>query len=248
LNRRLRALPIGLSVLVGVLIAGSAAAYATSVLHGRAELVAPAADLAQLQVSGVHLASPPRPGETVGLVFTVRNNTKAAVTVDRVIAQLPLRDARPAGCTSKLSGPLMSRSGFRLTGDQRVLLAPREQRQVTVPKVLMLSAAARTGCGFRVSVDVQAVPTPHPTATPTNTPPIGTSPPPTTVPADPTMITTPPTSPTITPPPTIGGGCDPEYDPYCDPTGPTSQPTTVIPPTLPTDDCDPVYDPTCPKS
>jgi hypothetical protein len=120
----------------------------------------------------------------------VRNHGKLPVTADRVTAQLPLREARPARCTDKVSGPLLARDGLRLMGQQRNVLAPGERQQITVTHALRLASNSKTGCGFKVTLDVQAIQgpaagspsvtvPPHPSpAVPTataSTPPIATT-------------------------------------------------------------------------
>jgi hypothetical protein len=199
------------------LVVGSVAAYAAVAVHGRGELVADAVETAGLEIDEVRLSVPLTPGHTSDLVFRARNRTGSVLVTDRVTALLPLREAKPAGCTSKVSGPLLG-SGMVLGGEQRVVLAPGERQEITIPAAVRLAGSSKTGCGFKVTIDVQAVSAP-PTTGPTTRPPTS----PTVRPSDPTGPSDPPTSTPPTEPP----------------------PTTVNPPTVtPTVDCDPV-DPTC---
>ncbi|GIE96161.1 hypothetical protein [Paractinoplanes rishiriensis] len=217
-SKRLRKLsrPVALVVAVGsFVVIGSAVASAAIMLRGRGELVVEPLETAGLEVTGVRLSAPLSPGGRADFVFTVRNRGTIPAVADRVTALLPLREARPEGCTSKVAGPLLARSGMRLTGGQRVYLNPGDQQEVTVPDAVSLAASSKTGCGFRVTVEVQAtqvppreVPTTPPTVEPT------TPVPPTT---EPTVG--PPTSPPSTtnpppPTPTTTGDCDP-VDPTC---------------------------------
>ena len=150
--------PIWLLAMVGTTVMlGSAAVYAAIVVHGRAELVVQPAEIAGVEIDDVHLSGPLFPGGAADVVFGVRNRSKVPVTADRVTALLPLRDARPARCTDKVSGPLLARDGLRLVGPQRTLLAPGQRQEITVTNGLRLAVGAKTGCGFRVTLDVQAV-------------------------------------------------------------------------------------------
>lgn len=159
--------PAVVAAVAGATIAlGTAAVYAAAVVHGRADLVVQQAAVASLVASDIHLSGL-IPGAATDLYFTVRNPGKVSVTADRITALLPLRDARPAGCADKVSGPLIASNGLRLAGQPRRTLAPDESQQITVPNALRLAASARTGCGFRVTVDVQAIQAPDSTSSTT---------------------------------------------------------------------------------
>ena len=203
---------------LGVLLATGSAALAAAVVvvHGKGELVSQPLT-GDLEVVSVRLEPLLSPGAASDLVLRVRNRSTFIVVADRVRLLLPLREASPAGCAAKVSGPLLGPAGVVLVDDQRVTLAPGRAEQIVVPSALSLAASAKGGCGFRVSVDVQAVqaaPTPTPTTRPTTTP--------TTTPttAQPTAVpsTPQPDDSTLSPPPTMPTlDCD-EFDPNC-PTG-----------------------------
>jgi hypothetical protein len=215
-RRRRRTGPLwAFAVGAGVLLtAGTAGAATTLILHGRGELVSQplAGDLAVLDV---RLEPALVPGGSADLVLQVRNRSTVTVVADRIRLQLPLRDARPAGCAAKVSGALMQRAGVALVDDQRVTLGPGRAEQVVLPSALTLAASAKQGCGFRVVVDVQAVQAdPRPTLSPTRPTAQPTSPPPT-VP--------PPSSPTASPPRTATPPPLPTLD-ECDPVEPECLP------------------------
>jgi hypothetical protein len=193
------------AVVIALLVLGSTIASAAIVLHGHAELVVDPAETGGLEVGDVRLAAPLVPGGTADLVLAVRNRGTVPVAADRITASLPLKDARPAGCTSKVSGPLLTADGSRLSGQQRVVLQPGEQRVVTVPRAVRLAASSKTGCGFRLTLDVQAVQVVVPT-TPAPTRP-------TTAPDTEPPTIAPTTAPTETPPLQLDD-CD-EADPAC---------------------------------
>lgn len=213
-------------------VAGGGAAYAAVTLHGQAELVSQPIVQAGLAVNAARLEPALTPGDTSALVFTVRNTSGLTVVADRVTLKLPLRDAKPAGCTSRVSGPLLARRGLPLTGGERVLLGPGQNADVTVPGALSLASSATRGCGFRVTLDVQAVPGGGAPATS----PIKGKPP--------TGSTVDPTQPVATPPTPVAPGI-----PTTATTAPTTAGTVTPPPpatgfTPPTtysggDDCDP---------
>jgi hypothetical protein len=172
--------PLSVLVFVGAALAfGSAGAYAAVVLRGQGELVAEPAEWAGLQVDDVHLAAPLTPGGSADLILTVRNRSTVYATADRLVAPTPLREARPAGCTTKVSGPLLAKAGLKLTGAQRASLSPGSGQVITVPGALRLAATAKTGCGFRLTINVEATELPRPPVvipptfpvTPTPTPP-----------------------------------------------------------------------------
>jgi hypothetical protein len=209
---------LGAAIAGTTILLGGATVYAAAVVHGRADLVVPQTRTAGLEVTGVRLSAL-TPGAAADLSFTVRNPGAVFVTTDRVTALLPLRDARPARCTEKVSGPLLTRNGLHLAGQQRRTLAPGDSEQITVPAALRLSSTVRTGCGFTATLDVRAVqlsagPTPPaqptmpaaipptPTATASTTP----------TPSAETALLPKPTE-AVSPP--EGGLCDPLADPDC---------------------------------
>jgi hypothetical protein len=198
---------LALSVGGAVLVTGSAAVAATAVLvRGEREIVSQPLT-GDLQVVDARLEPWLIPGAASDLVVRVRNRGAKPVTLDRLKLKLPLRTPQPAGCTARVSGPLLAAAGMPLPAAQRVGVPAGREVSVTVPKVLTLAAAASSGCGFKVVVEVQAIqnqPTSAPTATPTTAP------------------TTPPTTRPTTMPPTA--------------TSPTVQPPTVQPTTTPTID------------
>ena len=219
-SRRVRRGPLlSVFIVLGLLLtAGSAVAAARLVLHGKGELVNPPL-AGDLEVLSLQLEPVLVPGGSGDLVLSVRNRSTLTVTADRVSLDTPLRDARPAGCAAKVSGPLLQKDGVTLSGDERVTLAPGHTGRLVVPAALSLAPSAKQGCGFRVRVALQAVqayPT-RPPATPATQPP--TSRPPA------------PTSPTPRPPTSQP---------------PSAEPTTAYPPTAPPSlpDCDPA-DPEC---
>ena len=170
-----------------ILVTGSAAAaVAAVVVRGEREIVSQPLT-GDLQVTDARLEPWLIPGAASDLVVRVRNRGAKPVTLDRLTLKLPLRTPQPAGCTARVSGPLMASAGMPLPAAQRISVPAGREVSVTVPKVLTLAAAASSGCGFKVVVEVQAVQNP-PTTMPTAVPP--TSRPP----------TMPPTTPTLQPP------------------------------------------------
>jgi hypothetical protein len=215
-----RRLGPALLVLTGVLAAGSAAAAAT-VLHGRGDLVSEPLT-GDLEVVDARLEPLLVPGGASDVTVRLRNRSTLTVMTDRVTLTSPLRDARPAGCGAKVSGPLLG-AGLQLTDDQRLVLAPGHAADLVLPSALALAPGATGGCGFRVQLDVRAVPAP--TRTPTRPAPAS----PTTSPSLPPVTVTP--EPPTSEPPTSAA--------------PTGQPSTVPTPPIPTlEPCDPV-DPDC---
>lgn len=214
-----RPLWYGLGVLGALLISGSAEAAVTTVVHGQGELVSQPLT-GGVEVVGASLEPLLVPGRAGDLVVHVRNRGAYSVVADRVSLKLPLRDARPAGCVAKVSGPLLDRGGVTLAGAQRTVIGPGWAGEIVVPSALRLAAGADGGCGFKVSVDVRAL------VLPDRTPP--------------------PSSPPVTPPSSPPIDCD-EFDPTCTPE-PTAVPTTTAPTppsdTPPTLDCD-EFDPDC---
>src|SRR4051812_24484118 len=97
-----------IAVAAAGLVVGSVAAYAAVSVHGRGELVAEPVETAGLEIDEVRLSVPLTPGHASDLVFRARNRTGGVLVADRVTALLPLREAKPAGCTSKVAGPLLS--------------------------------------------------------------------------------------------------------------------------------------------
>jgi hypothetical protein len=196
-------------IVLGLLVtAGSAAAATGLVLHGKGELVNPPL-AGDLEIVSLQLEPVLVPGGSGDLILSVRNRSTLTVMADRVRLDSPLRDARPAGCTTKISGPLLQKNGVLLIGRERIALMPGRVGQLSVPSALSLAPSAKQGCGFRVQVDVQAVEA------------VPTSPPPTVAPS-----TTSPPQPTTPPPPTEAPPSE-------------GGPTTITPPPLPDPDCDP---------
>lgn len=201
--------PAWLALAVGgaVLLTGSAAvAAAAVVVRGEREIVSQPLTGA-LQVTDARLEPWLIPGAASDLVVRVRNSSTKPVTLDRLKLKLPLRTPQPAGCTARLSGPLLATAGMPVPAAQRVSVPAGREVSVTVPKVLTLAAAATSGCGFKVVVEVQAVqnqpttpPTTRPTTMPTTTAP--SPPPPTTAPT-PQPSTVQPTTAPPPPPPTV---------------------------------------------
>ncbi|GAA2616779.1 hypothetical protein Adu01nite_30430 [Paractinoplanes durhamensis] len=205
-----------------LLVVGSAAYAAGAVLHGKGELVNQPLT-GDLQVLDVQLEPQLVPGVASNLIVKVRNRSASHVIADRVRLVSPLRDAKPAGCLSAVSGPLLNPAGVLLYGaQQRLDIGPGITGEVVLPAALRLAAKAKNGCGFRVDVDIQAIaipdrslpPTTFPTSPPTTDPTPPTFP---TIDPDPSDTdlpgTTPPTVPP-TPPATPSWACD-EFDPTC---------------------------------
>jgi hypothetical protein len=217
--RRRRLAPIWAVVAVGIgvgiiLLAGGA--FAWVVLHGRGELTAETYQEQDLQVTDVRLSAPLSPGGSADLLFSVRNPNAFAVSVDRVTLAGAMRKAKPAGCTSKVSGPLTNAAGYRLPAADRVLVGPGAQQAVVVHTAFRLAASAKAGCGFTVGVDVSATQL-TPTASPTTVKP--TTPGPTSTRTEPATVSPttqtppPPTTPATTPPVEAPSDpCDPELD------------------------------------
>jgi hypothetical protein len=218
-----------LIVVGGLMVISAGIAVASIILHGRGELNAPAATGNSLQVSNIRLSTPLTPGGKADLLFSVRNPNAYGARVDQVTLVGALRKANPAGCTSKVSGPITKASGYHLPAADQVLVGAGAKRNVVVRAAFQLAGSAKTGCGFSVVVDVSATQLP-PVASPTTTKPAPPATPATTKPPiDPTTqpVTTPPTTPAQATPPPVAGGeeCDPA-DPDC----PTANPNITVPP------------------
>jgi hypothetical protein len=195
------------------LVLFAAVASAAIILHGRGVLEAPASTEQNLRVSDVRLSAPLRPGGTVDLLLSVRNPNAFGTRVDRITLVGALRKAKPAGCTSKVSGPVTKPAGYRLPAADQVLVGAGVKKDVVVHAAFTLAGSAKTGCGFTAEVDVSATQL-TPTASPTtaNPTPASTS---TTSPAAP--VTTPPTTVPVTVPTTlIPPGVPPSIDTDCD--------------------------------
>jgi hypothetical protein len=193
--KALRGRPLWTAAAAGaaVLLTGSVAAAADpAVVRGQGDLVSMPLT-GGLAVVDARLEPLLVPGGSSDLVVTVRSRSAQPLTLDRVLLKSPPRDARPPGCVAKLTGPLRSGAGVTLTGEQRVVVGPGRAADLTVPSVLSLPASAAGGCGFRVTVEVRAVP-----AAPHSLPP--------------TPEATPPTPVRTPPPPPVD--CDPA-DPSC---------------------------------
>jgi hypothetical protein len=209
----------GVLIAIGIiLILLAAAASAAIVLHGRGTLKAPASSEPTLQVSNIRLSAPLMPGGAVDLLISVRNPNAFGTRVDQVTLVGALRGARPAGCTSKVGGPVTRPDGYRLPPADRVLVGAGAKKNVVVRAAFTLAGSATTGCGFTAVVDVSATqltPATIPTSEPVPTAPTSTVPP---TAATTTAVTTavPDTDPTVfvTPPPPGGLDCDPA-DPAC---------------------------------
>lgn len=216
-------------LVIGTIVLLTAAGVATAaiILHGRGLLAAPAATDRGLQVSDIRLSRPLQPGGSADLLFSVRNPNPFGARIDQVALIGGLRKANPAGCTSRIGGPLIRSGGYRLPLTEQVLIGAGLKRNVVVHAAFMLAAAAKTGCGFLVQIDVRATQL-LPTISPTTTKPSES---PTTPTAEPstTSVTTGPTTPSTT-----------------DPT--TTEPSTTPPDTTPPDvDCDPAAE-VCPPT
>jgi len=186
----LRRRPLWTAVAAGaaVLLTGSVAAAADPVVvRGQGDLVSTPLS-GGLAVVDARLEPLLIPGGSSDLVVNVRNRGAQFLVLDRVLLRSSPRDAHPSGCVAKLTGPLRSGDGITLTGEQRVVVGPGRAADLTVPSVLSLPASAAGGCGFRVAVEVRAVPTaPH---------------------------SLPPTPEVTSPPPPPPADCDP-VDPTC---------------------------------
>jgi hypothetical protein len=140
----------GLAVLVA---AGTA--WAAIVVRGTGTVTAAAYQEQGLQVSDERLSETLVPGGSADLVFRVRNPNAFSVVVNRIGLASALRKASPAGCTSKLSGPLVRPGGYRLPATRQVTVGAGARVTVTVPDAVRLAASARGGCGFVVDIEVQ---------------------------------------------------------------------------------------------
>lgn len=221
---RWRLLYVSLIVLGALMVIGAGSAFAAVLLHGRGVLVAPSLQQQQqqnLQVGNIRLSKPLAPGGSADLLFSVRNSNAFGVRVDQLSLIGALRKAKPAGCTSKVTGPVTRRAGMRLPPAEQVLVGAGKQRNVVVHAAFILAKSARTGCGFTVEVDVSATQLPSTvsptTDSPSPAPASTTTTGPAWPPGHPPVITTPPATitPTIdatmTPPdlPPGMGDCDP---------------------------------------
>jgi hypothetical protein len=172
-----------------VLMLGSISAYAAFVLRGTGTLTAKALQTRPLLVSGEHLAWPLSPGKSSDLVFKVRNPNDFDVVIDHVGLNSTLRKANPAGCTKKVSGPLLRSSGYSLSPRYWVNVPAGRQVTVTAPGALRLADSAPTGCGFTVDIYVRGAQAAPPPGIPSPRPTSPTPAPPTTTPA-PTLTPT----------------------------------------------------------
>lgn len=199
-------------VLGSLLLLGAGVASAAILLHGRGVLTVPAYHEQGLQVSDVRLAGPLVPGASADLQFSVHNPNPFTVRVNGITLIGALRKAKPAGCTSGVTGPVTKPAGYRLPTAEQVLVAAGTRGDVVVHKAFKLAASARAGCGFTVDLDVQgtqqgltAGPSPSTSSTVLPDPPATT--PPTSKPA-----ISPTTVPTSEGPPLIDlpseGSCD----------------------------------------
>jgi hypothetical protein len=197
-----------------VLLAG--AAFGAIILHGRGELRAAAMQERDLQVSDVRLSRPLMPGGAADLLLSVRNLNAFGARVDQVTLVGALRKAKPAGCTSKVSGPVTRPGGYRLPLADQVLVGAGVKKDVVVHTAFTLAGSAKAGCGFTVEVDVSATqltPIASPTTVNPTTAPTGTTPPHHSLPPTDAPTLTPATS-QATPPPAATSDCDPA-DPTC---------------------------------
>lgn len=200
----------------------AAVASAAIILHGRGTLQAPASTEQDLQVSDVRLSRPLVPGGAADLLLSVRNPNAFGTRVDQITLVGALRKANPAGCTSKVGGPVTKPAGYRLPPADQVLVGAGMKKDVVVHAAFTLAGSAKTGCGFTVEVDVSATQL-TPTASPTTVDPTTASTS-TTNPAEPTSapVTTAPTTTAPTAAPTtmstmlIPPGVPPSMDNNCD--------------------------------
>lgn len=202
-----------------ILIITAMAASAAIILHGRGLLDTAAVTEQDLQVSDVRLNRALVPGGTADLLFSVRNPNTYDARVDHVSLVGALRKAKPAGCSTKVAGPVTKPAGYRLPSAEQVLVGAGEKKNVVVHAAFTLAGSSKSGCGFTAEVDVSATQLP-PTASPTTENP-------TTAPTSTPPAHDPPSSPT--PPATVG-------TPTPDPTPP------MTPPII---DCDAAVDPDC---
>lgn len=175
-------------VLGSLLLLGAGVASAAILLHGRGVLNVPAYHEQGLQVSDVRLAGPLAPGASADLQFSVRNPNAFTVRVNGVALIGALRKAKPAGCTSGVTGPVTKPAGYRLPAAEQLLVAAGARGDVVVHKAFKLAASARAGCGFTVDIDVQGIQQTEPSSPPATT---GTS-----APAPPAESPSPSSSPT----------------------------------------------------
>jgi hypothetical protein len=206
-------------VLIGVglvLMLGAGTAMAAIVLSGKGTLVAPAYSEQQLRVTDERLSTPLVPGGAADLLFVVRNPNSFSVTVDRVSLASPLRKAKPAGCTAKVSGPATRADGYPIPAAERVTVPAGGQAEVTLAGAFKLATSAAGGCGFTVDILVSATQGPVAPGTPTAAQSSDPTPkPPVTEPATTHPATTepaPPSTPTGNPPPADGGGSSGDPD------------------------------------
>lgn len=205
-----------LAIVIGAaLVITAGIAFGAIILHGRGVLSASAVQERDLQVSDVRLSRPLMPGGAVDLLLSVRNPNAFGARVDQVTLVGALRKAKPAGCTSKVGGPVTRPAGYRLPLADQVLVGAGVKKNVVVHAAFTLAGSAKSGCGFTAEVDVSATQLPStasptavdPTTAPTSTAPTFNH---TLPPIDPPTVTPVPVT-----PPTVGGGGD------CDPADPT---------------------------
>lgn len=171
-RRNTRPLLFAAATAGGVLAGASVAVAATTVyVRGKTDMISQPLT-GDLQVLDAHLDPMLLPGGTSGLVLRVRNRAAKPVTLDRVTLVRPLRSPTPSTCAGKLSGPLMATAGMPVPTGQRIRIPAGRDAAVTIPAVIKLASSATKGCGFRVTVQVQAVQDPpsSPTLTPSTNP------------------------------------------------------------------------------
>jgi hypothetical protein len=195
-------------VLGSLLLLGAGVASAAIVLHGRGMLNVPAYHEQGLQVSAVRLTGPLVPGESADLQFSVRNPNTFTVRVAGVTLIGALRKAKPAGCVTKVTGPVTKPAGYRLPASEQVLVAAGLRADVVVHNAFKLAASATKGCGFTVDIDVQGIQQASPTTPETTAP----TPPPAS-PSPSQSASSSPTQPPATVPPTIVVPGLPDIDP-----------------------------------
>lgn len=206
-NRR-RLLVYAVMIVMGALmVLGAGLAWASIVLHGRGTLNAPAVQELDLQVSNTRLDRPLMPGGSADLLFSVRNPNAFGARVDQVTLVGALRKAKPAGCTTQVTGPVLKSGGYRLPPAEQVLVGAGAKKDVVVHAAFTLARSSKTGCGFTAEVDVSATQLP-PTASPTagaSSGPAPTSPFTTRPTTPPTTLPVTLTPPTTLPNPACGG-------------------------------------------